>query len=203
MQGFLTLPFRCEDASKIYEYHGFDHDPRVGFVMDYRGDTTMSGAPGQAGWPGEPGTGDQHQGDDFGVPVGTFTVASMSGVLTHEFISTDNQARVARLENKAISDRPGYFSVLVYGHHSVPLVAGVPSVWTGDGTTVYRGQIIQLSGSTGTGWPHLHLSYCGNAQPGLAEDFQCYDSHGVEFATENDLDTMSAWTVYNNPQCYP
>ena len=197
MQGFLTLPFRCQDAFKIFEYHGFDHDARVGFVMDYRGDSTVSSAPG------DPGTGDQHEGDDFGVPQGTFIVAPMPGMMTHEFVNPDNAARVARVADPRLVDRPGYYVVVLFGHHSVPLVKNVPTELTEQGPEVNRGQILAVSGMTGTGWPHLHLSCNQHPLPSHAEDFRCYDTYGVSFTPENTLDKNSARTVYNNPQCYP
>ena len=41
MQGFLTLPFRCSDWEAVYPVHGFDHDPHLGAVKDYRGDVSL------------------------------------------------------------------------------------------------------------------------------------------------------------------
>ena len=198
MQGFLTMPFRCADVSKIYDYHGFDRDPRVGFVVDYRGDTTISHHPG------EPGTGDQHDGHDWFVPVGTFLVASAPGIMTHEFINPDNGSRVGRLENWTIQNRPGYFTVLLYAHHSVPLVRDAPGAYVGgQGPEVHRGQIIELSGMTGTGDPHLHFAEAGNSLPGFGEDFQTYDAYGAEYPTADPSERISDWTVYNSPVCYP
>ncbi len=199
MQGFLTLPFRCHDATQNLCASHNDDDPRPGSVMNYKGDAGRWREDDPC-W----GTWDGHEGTDFFVPIATCVVASMPGVMTHEFISPENGARVARIENKHISDRAGYFVVLLYAHHSVPLVAGVPSVYDrGEGTRVYRGQIIQLSGASGHHIPHLHFSYNGNSLPGFPEDFKNFDPYGFEFPTENALDRMSAWTVHNDPQCYP
>lgn len=190
MQGFITLPFRHEDIDKISWISHYDRDPRTGFVMNYKGDTT----PWSDDDPGA-GTWDNHNGTDFGVPIGTLTLASMPGILADEFVNPENGARVARLENRdLLNNRPGYFPVLVYAHHSVPLVS--------IGQRVYRGQIILLSGVTGHHLPHLHLTYAGNSLPGFPEDFRAFDPYGAEFFTEDPLELISDWTVYNNPH-YP
>ena len=195
MQGFLTLPFRCADLSQVGEWYGFDHDPREGSVLSYLGDTVRSFNPG------EPGTGDNHAGDDFGIPEGEFVVAPLQGIMTNEFVNQDNGSRVGRIEDRDLVDRQGHFVVVVFAHHSVPLVEGVPSEYSwSDFRGVYRGQIVALSGMTGTGWPHLHFGYAGNPLISTGP-FEAYDPFGVQYSTTIASDRYSAWTVYNSPVC--
>jgi len=90
MQGFLTLPFRCEDIHQIEWISHFDHDPRPGSVMNWYGNTNVwtDDDPGFGTWDG-------HSGTDFGVSSGTYLVASAPAILAHEFVNPDNGARVA------------------------------------------------------------------------------------------------------------
>jgi hypothetical protein len=208
-QGFLTLPFRSQDYNLIYCIGMYDHDTRNGPLMNYQG----SSEPNIGRCANLPG-GDGHLGTDFFVPEGTFLVAPFPGYITDEFVNPDNQARVARLANTEFIDRPDYYLVAILGHHSTPLISDIPShaIWSDRfGSKVYRGQIILLSGKTGTyNAPHLHFNICGNLIPGVKESsdhpgFQCWDPYGIEFDPDivgfpiDKLDLVSDWTVYNNP----
>jgi hypothetical protein len=207
-QGFLTLPFLEPDKGLITCIGWHDHDPKADYFLNFLGTSAHNNGircPNMAGY--------SHNGVDFDVPEGTFIVAPVSGLLTNEFINPDNNARVARLTSSEITNRPNYYLVTLFGHHSTPLVKDIPGDGWNDrtGPKVYRGQIILLSGRTGTyGNPHLHFGYCGNLAPGQTETteqpgFVCWDPYGIEFDPVSlgypidELDKISAWTIYNNP----
>lgn len=207
-QGFLTLPFRLQDSKLNYCIGMYDHDTRSGPFMNYKG-LFENNIGNCANLPG----GDGHLGTDFFVPEGTFIVAPFPGLITDEFVNPDNQARVARLANTEFIDRPNYYLVAIFGHHSTPLIKDIPGKVCNDitGPRVYRGQIILLSGKTGTyNAPHLHFNICGNLIPGMTEclehpGFMCWDPYGIEFDpgsvgfAPDKLDVISDWTVYNKP----
>ena len=197
MQGLLTLPFTCNDFENISAITHFDRDPRTGEVLNFKGETKAY-IQSDPGW----GTWDTHNGTDFVVPSNTFEVASTYGVMANDFVNPDNSAKVARLENTNISDVEGYFLVLLYGHHSSALIKDIPVTYNGGkGPRVYRGQIILLSGMTGTQGPHLHLTYAGNSLPGYPEGFEALDPFGAEYPTESKQDQKSMWSVFNTPVC--
>jgi hypothetical protein len=187
MQGFLTGPFRSEDKEKITLWHGFDHDPRIGYVVNYKGDT----AEGQEDWR-LPGTGDQHYGNDWFAPEGTLLVASMPGYI-EDILYGDYGALLIRLQSWDFQNVPSQYPVLVYGHLMTPLVR--------EGQQVYRGQIAGLSGMTGTGWPHLHFTYAAISRG--KPEFTDLDPFGVLFPTDDDLRKRSDWTKHNEQVFFP
>ena len=91
MQGFLTMPFKAVDANKVGTVLGFDHDPRVGHVIDYKGDTTF--CPEPPGCPSDVAVGDTHVGWDYGFPVGTILIAQCPGLM-ETWINTDTNGAV-------------------------------------------------------------------------------------------------------------
>jgi len=203
-----TLPFLAQDKSLIYCIGLDDIDHRTGYFLNYKG--TLEQTIGRCNTINK---GPDHDGVDFFVPEGTFIVAPAPGVLTHEFVNLDNNARVARLANVDIVAKSDYYLVLLFGHHSYPLVRDIPNPLVNDetGSKIYRGQIILLSGKTGTySAPHLHFGLCGNLLPGgnITDEqpgFKCWDPYGIEFDStsvgfpKENLNVTSEWTVFNNP----
>lgn len=206
MQGFLTLPFSCSDWGMVSLVHGFDHNPAVGAVRDYRGYTAVNVEPLMPG-----GTGDQHNGWDWGIYEGAPVLAMAPGVAT-SWVSEEG-ALCVRIEHRRIEDIPGYFPVTLYGHLSEILIT--------EGQAVSRGTVIGRAGKTGrTHWVHLHASFCNNSTSGSEPGFFCRDPYGVVFS-EPATQTLfadgeplvgdwldpyfrqSLWSVYNDPQCLP
>ena len=199
MQGLLTSPFACADADKISWVSHFDHDSRPGHIINYLGETQ----PWRDDNPGL-GTWDGHAGTDYGVPVGTFIVASLPGVMTHEFVNPDNGARVGRIEYRDVADDSHFFPLEVFAHHCAVLIKDVPDRVRWEGAPrVYRGQIVALSGMTGHFIPHLHFSYATHPLPTYAGEMKDVGAYGVQFQTEDYAERISAWTIYNTPVCYP
>ena len=108
--------------------------------------TSMGGTQVTAGYGAQDpkiwaGTGGEHKGTDFGVPVGTAVYATKDGIVSGETLSSDYGQAVI------IDHGDGYQTV--YAHLSNKEVS--------PGTSVTKGQEIGKSGSSGnaTG-PHLH-----------------------------------------------
>jgi murein DD-endopeptidase MepM/ murein hydrolase activator NlpD len=188
MQGFLTLPYRCEYQWQVYVSTSFDLDPAPGTVRNWRRDTTV----GDCNWViVVEGTCDDHFGIDYIMPTGIPTVAAAPGNVNYAD-TLPNGALNVTLDHLVGGNR----LQTGYGHLSEILV--------GRGEFVPRGQIIGLSGGTGLTGPH---------PPSQIEHlhFALYDAtegrqHPPEIDPYRDVldsGSLGYWTVDNNPQCLP
>lgn len=200
MQGYLVLPLMSKDDSKLTNITYFDHDSRTGAVLIWDGSTQLcsfAGAPTCRDGAVEGlvnGVWQGHDGVDFFFPDGTLIITSFPSVIMEEFVEQSTyHPRVARLDNKTISVKQGYYSEIGLAHHSASLVDV--------GQQLYPGQITLISNHTGTGSPHLHLSLVGVKRASGKRTFVA-DPYGVIFDTTTESDRYSAWTVYNLP-IYP
>lgn len=192
MQGFLTLPFKQEDFKLITKILGFDHDGRVGYVKDYKGNTTFCSFPPSC----NSGVSDSHPSWDYGCPIRTFLIATVSGQF--ESWRSDNDSLNAWV-------KPGFF---IGGGHEVASVYGhLNKVLVNEGAKVYRGQIIALSGMSGTQWPHLDLALLfGQQNPPEPDDYIPVQYHKDPFGVSPNVEVYfgierySSWTVFNSPK---
>ena len=186
MQGYLVLPFRSSDNSRLIKILGFDHDPRAGSVLRWDGSTLLCSNYVTC----SDGIWDTHDGVDFFFPDGTLIAASFPSVIIDEYVEQITyHPRAARLDNRSIIVRQGYYSEIYLAHESASLVQ--------IGQQLYTGEVTLISNHTGTGSPHLHLSIVGRGTKPFV-----VDPYGVIFDTTTESDRYSAWTVYNLP-IYP
>ncbi len=162
MQGYFTLPFHCDQNFTLFNY--FDLDDGAG-VRNYLGETTEF-APNYI-----VGTSDGHPGVDYKISIGEFLYAFMSG----QIINGDNGRGAMYVD---ISN-----SVMFYNAH----IGHVSKYTVENQSSVYRGQIIALSGTSGTNWAHVHMQY-GFGNKDLFRDTLSNES-------------LSYWTVDNLPIC--
>jgi murein DD-endopeptidase MepM/ murein hydrolase activator NlpD len=187
MQGFLTLPFSSEEYELLFEADGYDHDGRVGYKVAYNGDTSLIRDDGHVGW-------------DYGVPVGTFVLASNPGRLESWESATANGTSINAGIRTGLPRMQGeHEPMTVYGH-----LANLLSEQDGE---VLRGQIIAASGESGTMWPHLHFDFlCGPPNPVEPDDYipngYQKDPFGVipGIPVSFPLERYSSWTVFNDPR---
>jgi hypothetical protein len=183
MQGFLTSLFQCNQDYAIGVWN--DHDLRPGFFLNYLGSTNPLQNPA-----GFAASGDDHGGTDFDIPDGVPVVAMAPGIVnwagelfTGYGNGYSNHVTIVHLD--------GDFGTGT-GHHSVLTVDFDDQI--------YRGQIIALSGHSGTWLPHVHLNlhhpYFGNPPPSV-------DPFGVLFDTVDISDFISYWSTYNTIICTP
>jgi hypothetical protein len=190
MQGFLTYPFRVNDLPNPVIWNGFDiygtPNNRDGIISNYKG-VTIPGNPFTPTW----GQMDSHTGLDFVSPVGTYTIASMSGMIENG-VRTDHEIMLF-LTNSRLELWSNY------GH----LEQTFSQL---NGADVFRGQIIAITGESGDNnvWfggpkvPQLHWDI-----KRISGDYSYIDPFatiipfrdGVQFSGS----TQSIWTVYNMP----
>jgi len=194
MQGYLVMPIRSKDDSKLVNISYFDHDSRPNAVLIWDGSTQLS----PLTW--APTTcrdcaDDGHDGIDFWLPDGTLITASIPSVMVDEYVEPrmTTHPRAARLDNSSILIKPGYYTEIYLAHESASLVEL--------GQQLYPGEITLISNHTGTGSPHLHFSIVGINKSSGKRSFVA-DPYGVLFDTTTESDRYSAWTVYNLP-IYP
>jgi murein DD-endopeptidase MepM/ murein hydrolase activator NlpD len=200
MQGYLTSPIACGTHYLLWSY--VDLDYRIGSIRNWAGENTPAvdafidiNSPNA-----RPGTSDQHQGVDFNVPIGTPILAMASGQLV--FWRDGNEQR-ARMLN--VSHKLGSITLETsYAHNSL----NVASL----GQSVYRGQIIALSGNNNgcckTTSAHVHIS---QYNPATDYKLPCIPYANGDCVSRNtDLwrdvtnkESINYWTVDNSPQCLP
>ena len=198
MQGFLTLPFCNEDGQTFLKILGVDHNPRKGFVVDYKG------TPFNPEW-------DSHTGWDYGLSKGTFILASMEGIVQ---LTLSDWGSLNIIVHHGMMVDKGWVET-IYGHMDQFLLEadlnplqqlprGKP-LYTKQ--RVYRGQIIGTSGTSGTQWPHLHYElHYGAINPPEPDDYLRSpfhkDPYGVleKLEVNSSMERFSSWTKFNDPQ---
>ena len=186
MQGFLTLPFNAEDFDQLSALYCFDHNGGVGNRTCYDGDSSLV-------------YDDGHVGIDYGLPNGTILVASTEGKIDHWTSTTYNGS------SNNISVTTGLPSK--NGEHKPTSVFGHVALFLAEkDEKVYRGQIIALSGISGTAWYHLHFDFLfGPANPIQPDDYipggYQKDPYGVEEGVPYNFEFEKAgfWILRNEP----
>jgi len=182
MQGFLTSPFLCDQDYSYSISLWYDHDLRQGFFLNYQGSTDPYQNPA-----GVAISSDNHDGTDFEVPDGVPVVAMAPGVVNfsgeiNTWHGTTLHVTIDHLNRRFATGT---------GHHSVLLVDF--------GERVLRGQIIALSGHSGTSHSHVHLNlhhYEAGVDPPPT-----MDPFGVLYDTDDVSELLSYWTVHNQIVC--
>lgn len=167
MQGFLTLPFKA-GTYMARQYSYFDLDPGPGIRDWCNSGVTMNG----------------HIGIDYGFNEGMEMVAAASGVVSKVEGNWPNNP-----ENMGNGN-----TVFIYHNENYTTrYCHLLEILVKEGDVVRRGQVIALSGNTGTdsGAPHLHfqLNYRSTSPIDLYRDPQ-------------NPDSLCHWTKDNDPQ-YP
>jgi len=185
MQGFLTSPFLCGQSSPIGLW--YDHDTRGGYSLNYAGEKNplVAQEGGQTrlvgGW-------DNHDGTDFAVPIGTTIIASAPGIV--------NWADYIPNERRPLAITIDHFTNREFatgsGHHSVLLVER--------DDPIYRGQIIALSGKSGSSWPHVHFDVF-HPHREINGRVPTIDPFGTLFETDDTQSKLSQWSVFNTIIC--
>ena len=170
MEGFLTLPL---EKGTIIRYNAFFDDDRAeGSIKD---------------WQGGSNTVDNHEGTDFGMPVGTPVLAAAPGVVKY----VDDWGPV------------GIFVIIsheTYAEEGLStLYAHLSSSKVKEGQVVKRGEMIGYSGEDKTKpGPHLHfeldIGYHGSPTRGTS-----YTPIDVFRAVWNPS-SICYWTKDNDPQ---
>lgn len=163
MQGFLTLPFVKEQVEKPFIISYFDiignrifsegttySSTFDGVVLNFDGRYNIQDVPHLL----IVGTGDSHTGLDYLLPVGNLIISGVP--ISHVwYIAGPEELRVNLMFNDPTNNISDYDSC--YGHLDVQLVT--------TNQTIYRGQILGLSGNTGTYVPaprppmlHFHIA---------------------------------------------
>jgi len=197
MEGFLTLPFKkgTEFRQSIY----VDLDPSAA-VKDWKGGNF---------------TYDGHKGIDYDMPQGQQIVATAPGTIIEAEDGFPNNPRASDPNlglredgNRVIIDhRNGFRSIYAHLHSGLKVNPRPLTLSCGDSDNlekVERGQVIALSGNTGTKTmgPHLHFQIneydtCGDWGHPL-DPFRdlYYGRHGLAPWS----DSVSLWTKENDPQ---
>jgi murein DD-endopeptidase MepM/ murein hydrolase activator NlpD len=199
MQGFLTLPYRSQDAALVSALFGMDHDGRVGRVVSYDGATLLTRIdPSRPATMKGPGTEDGHVGWDYGLPIGTVLVAVCDGAFETLNDTGGNGSKNAGIRTGSPSKPGGHQTMAVYGHLHTTL--------SGNGQGVRRGAVVAVSGMSGTGWAHLHFDLLwGSANPVEPDDYikggYQKDPYGVlePVKVTDSRERYSSWTAFNLP----
>ena len=146
-EGFLTLPFNFGASFGLLSY--FDLDLRVGYVRNFLGERDMIVESPPGTFAPMPGTFDQHSGVDYDIPIGVPVVAGMPGRVTYAGELDTSNPRWGKPLHVSIQNDQLKF-IRTYGHLSEIMVTR--------GQFVQRGQVIGLSGMSGSSHPHLHTS---------------------------------------------
>lgn len=213
IQGFLTLPFVKSQIPEPYIFNYFDiigyrifddkgehtfFNTQEGIMLNYDGKYHAMTSPNHyvSGQTPRPGVGDSHTGLDYLVPIGNFIIStaptSEVWYLPH---TPDDEYRVDIwfTDPQHTSE---HFST-DYGHLSVQLVKM--------GQTIYRGQIVGLSGDSGKysgKFPQLHF----DLEKRIAEGWTYIDPFRYTVEFKDGLpknfwgSNVSYWTLDNAPQ---
>jgi len=186
MQGYLTNIFTCQDWSKVQRIQYFDHDPAVGSVRNYLGDTkSLDFADDDT-----PGTEDNHTATDFGSSyhsiIGTYVLAAAGGIVsfTGGYETPHGTCLIVDLVHPELGHRTGYVHL--------------DKILVSDDQTVYRGQILGTLGMTCTTWAHVHFH--------IQTDWDMDTNKWIPtdpFRDTFDPNAVSYWTKDNAPQCPP
>jgi len=213
MQGILTLPFVSEQVPKPYLENYFDiigprifndnityNDTLDEIMLTYDGKYTSPVADFRRVARGEHliGVDDNHPGLDFILPIGNYIV---SGIPTAKVLAfsplTDPERRInVWFEDPA---NQGQFYESGAGHLHIPL--GILD------QTIYRGQIIGLSGDSGSyapGDPHMQQDHFALAKM-IPKGWTYFDPFRTIITLDPIPDNywgspVSWWTSDNNPQ---
>ena len=203
MQGFLTLPFSYDTWSKIAIFLGYDHDPRTNRVISYDG-KTLRCTPFSVACSG---TDDGHIGTDYGLPSPSVIFASLPGDLETWTNQNGAGSRNLRIKNDLNIGGGNNFEIDC-DHLSVYIIPTSVSDWnTQNFGHFYRGQILALSGHTGTEWDHLHTdTHFGTDLPSrqdayLAGPRREKDAYGVlqPIPVSFEYERNGLWSVFNLP----
>jgi murein DD-endopeptidase MepM/ murein hydrolase activator NlpD len=168
LQGFLTLPFSKEQVPNPYIFNYFDiigkrvfddvgkttfFNSQDGVMLNFNGQYSHQFSPSNYNkiQPTQ-GVGDSHTGQDYLIPIGSYILSSSPTAEVWYLANQDGELRVDIQFRNPINQ--GYTYSTDYGHLTVQLVDM--------SQTVYRGQIVGLSGNTGTysgRFPQLHLNF--------------------------------------------
>ena len=196
MQGYLTYPYSSEESLLIQVIQGFDHDGRIGHVIDYLGNTTLTSTIYKSG------TSDAHIGWDFGLPIKSFVLSMNEGSFDEWQSKTGNGISInSSVRTSLTFQKDEHPPTTVYGHLYNSLVK--------KGQQIYRGQVIGLSGMSGTKWAHLHIDFLnGKSNPVDQDDYipGGYQKDPYAVVDSNvsvnfpEIEIFSYWTVFNLPQ---
>jgi hypothetical protein len=210
MQGFLTLPFVQEQVSNPFIFDYFDIigkrlfddagkttfvNSQDGIMLNYNGKYNQAFSPGTYnGTIPSPGVWDSHTGQDYLIPIGNFIV---SGSPTSNVWYLANQDRELRVDIWFVNpDDTSTFYSTDYGHLNIQLV--------NMDQKVFRGQIVGLSGNSGTyggGFPQLHFNFQESGQEGWKYIDMYRYTVVLNPLPENFWGSnVSYWTSDNNPQ---
>ncbi|NCC33749.1 MAG: hypothetical protein EOM24_17295, partial [Chloroflexia bacterium] len=132
---FLIRPYNVPLLSRAYYDHTYpsvdnNKSPNVPGMLDYLGRTTTSY--------------DTHDGDDFGMPIGTPIIAPAGGLLYNRLPSGASDGGLVIVT--------GQYEIVIW--HMSAVSIGQPGSQIGIAVT--QGQTIGLSGTAG-GLPHIHF----------------------------------------------
>jgi len=209
MQGFLTLPFDNNKISTPYIINYFDiigkrsfdeagittyFNSQDGIMLNYDGKYTRMFSPTiYNGTVPNPGVGDSHTGQDYFITIGSLIISSSPTSSVWYLANQDGELRVDISFINPDNHRNNYSTD--YGHLAIQLVK--------NNQTVYRGQIIGLSGDSGTysgKFPQLHF----NLQESFRNGWNYIDMYRY-IVSLNPLPTnfwgsdVSYWVSDNNP----
>ena len=177
MQGFITSPLLCGQDYKISSW--YDHNLQNGAALNYAGLTN----PNIINQAGKTVNWDNHDGIDFEVPDGTVVVAMAAGVVNFSGkVGGTLHITIDHMDKKYATGT---------GHHSVLLVEF--------DEPVYRGQIIAISGHSGTLGPHIHLNF-HPYEPGVTPP-PTRDPFGVLYSSDDVTSLISYWSEYDEIVC--
>jgi murein DD-endopeptidase MepM/ murein hydrolase activator NlpD len=184
MQGFLTLPFRCETIINFIIHVDVDRGPAF---RDWQGSDGSD-------YVRERSVLNGHLGTDFAVSGNPPVVTAAPGVVTEAEDGWPNNPK-AQDPNTGLHD-DGNRVVIDHGRGLLTIYCHLDSVSVVAGQEVTRGQTIGLSGRTGCFAPgqpaHLHFQFGGFGQ-----------SRIDPYRDLLDADSHSWWTKDNDPQCLP
>jgi len=184
MNGFLTLPFKCETAINFIIH--VDVDPGPAF-RDWRGSDGSDYVKERAGFNG-------HLGTDFAVSGNPPVVAAAPGIVIEAEGGWPNNPK-AQDPNTGLRD-DGNRVVIDHGGGLLTIYCHLDSISAVVGQTVARGETIGFSGRTGVFAPgqpgHLHFQSGGFGQNRIDP-----------YRDLLDPNSQNWWTKDNDPQCLP